>query len=85
MEFTRLSVEPLIELCLSFIGKISELKAKSHIQGQSNAIDSVEFLISQLKAHPQFVCHSLNKLHRLKGCSSGIEEALGTHQQRAVG
>ena len=41
--------------------------------------------VSGLRGHPQFVCHSLNKLRRLMGCSRGIEEALGTHQQRAGG
>jgi len=36
-------------------------------------------------AHPQFVCHGLTELFRLKGSGRGIEEALGTHQQRAGG
>jgi DNA-binding transcriptional LysR family regulator len=32
--------------------------------------------------HPQFVCHGLTELHRLKGSGRGIEEALGSNQQR---
>jgi hypothetical protein len=35
--------------------------------------------------HPQFVCHGLTELHRLKGSGRGIEKALGAHQQRAGG
>ena len=32
--------------------------------------------------HPQFVCHGLTELHRLKGSGRGIEEALGSYRQR---
>ncbi len=32
--------------------------------------------------HPQFVCHGLTELHRLKGSGRGIEEALGSNRQR---
>jgi hypothetical protein len=35
--------------------------------------------------HPQFVCHGLTELHSLKGSGRGIEEALGSHQQRDGG
>ena len=35
--------------------------------------------------HPQFVCHGLTELLRLKGSVCGIEKALGTHQQCAGG
>ena len=31
--------------------------------------------------HPQFVCHGLTELHRLKGSGRGIEEALGSNRQ----
>jgi NAD(P)-dependent dehydrogenase (short-subunit alcohol dehydrogenase family) len=35
--------------------------------------------------HPQFVCHGLTELHRLKGSDRGIEEALCSNRQRAGG
>ena len=31
--------------------------------------------------HPQFVCHGLTELHRLRGSGRGIEKTLGSHQQ----
>ena len=34
------------------------------------------------RGHPQFVCHGLTELHRLKGSGRGIEEALGSNRQR---
>ncbi len=34
------------------------------------------------QGHPQFVCHGLTELHRLRGSGRGIEEALGSNRQR---
>ena len=37
--------------------------------------------VVHLRGHPQFVCHGLSELRRLKGSGRGIEEALGSNRQ----
>jgi hypothetical protein len=48
----------------------------------SNTVDTC-CRVAIRSGHPQFVCHGLTELLRLKGSGLGIEKALGTRQQRA--